>query len=195
MNNKNQTHNIESVNSNLRKYIPCLQRKSKCFSRSLELLKVIFTVFVHVYNKFSSIKSLFNKLYIKNIKRHSFIVLFTFFGYQICSNALMKYCGNNVKMLKNAFFYSSIIPMIIYISWTFVVLSVIYNNDINFYNIIINGKVDVGNLINKLSNILPLSHLNLIIWMISILAIFTSIIGVGLSLKDSYINIFKEKKI
>ena len=195
MNNKNQTHNIESVNSDFRKYIPCLQRKSKCFSRSLELLKVIFTVFVHVYNKFSSIKSLFNKLYIKNIKRHFFIVLFTSFGYQICSNALMKYCGNNVKMLKNAFFYSSIIPMIIYISWTFVVLSVIYNNDINFYNIIINGKVDVGNLIDKLSNILSLSHLNLIIWMISILAIFTSIIGVGLSLKDSYFNIFKEKNI
>ena len=52
-NNKSQTHNIESVNSDFRKYIPCLQRKSKCFSRSLELLKVIFTVFVHVYNKFS----------------------------------------------------------------------------------------------------------------------------------------------
>ena len=85
--------------------------------------------------------------------------------------------------------------MIIYISWTFVVLSVIYNNDINFYNIIINGKVDVGNLIDKLSNILSLSHLNLIIWMISILVIFTSIIGVGLSLKDSYNNVLKRKNV
>ena len=34
-NNKSQTHNIESVNSDFRKYIPCLQKKSKCFSRSL----------------------------------------------------------------------------------------------------------------------------------------------------------------
>ena len=85
--------------------------------------------------------------------------------------------------------------MIIYMSWTFVVLSVIYNNDINFYNIIINGKVDVGNLIDKLSNILSLSHLNLIIWMISILVIFTSIIGVGLSLKDSYNNVLKRKNV
>ena len=68
-NNKSQTHNIESVNSDFRKYIPCLQRKSKYFSRSLELLKVIFTVFVHVYNKFSSIKRKFsnnNKVYLIN---------------------------------------------------------------------------------------------------------------------------------
>ena len=66
---KGQTHNIESVNSDFRKYIPCLQRKSKCFSRSLELLKVIFTVFVHAYNKFSSIKRKFsnnNKVYLIN---------------------------------------------------------------------------------------------------------------------------------
>ena len=107
----------------------------------------------------------------------------------------MKYCGNNVKMLKNAFFYSSIIPMIIYISWTFVVLSVIYNNDINFYNIIINGKVDAGILIDKLSKILSFNNLNFIIWLISILAIFTSIIGVGLSLKDSYNNVLKRKNV
>ena len=107
----------------------------------------------------------------------------------------MKYCGNNVKMLKNAFFYSSIIPMIIYISWTFVVLSVIYNNDINFYNIIINGKVDAGILVDKLSKILSFNNLNFIIWLISILAIFTSIIGVGLSLKDSYNNVLKRKNV
>ena len=37
LNNKSQTHNIESVNSDFRKYIPFLQRKSKCFYRSLKI--------------------------------------------------------------------------------------------------------------------------------------------------------------
>ena len=98
-------------------------------------------------------------------------------------------------MLKNAFFYGSIIPLFLYISWTFVILSVIYNNDINFYNLIIDGNIDAGILVDKLSKILSFNNLNFIIWLISILAIFTSIIGVGLSLKDSYFNILKEKNI
>ena len=39
LNNKSQTYNIgvKDVNSDFRKYIPFLQRKSKCFSRSLEM--------------------------------------------------------------------------------------------------------------------------------------------------------------
>ena len=122
-------------------------------------------------------------------------VVFTSFGYQVVFHTLRDYCGNDVKMLKNAFFYGSIIPLFLYISWTFVVLSVIYNNDINFYNLIIDGNIDAGILVDKLSKILSFNNLNFIIWLISILAIFTSIIGVGLSLKDSYINIFKEKNI
>ena len=39
LNNKSQTYNIgvKCVNSDFRKYIPFLQRKSKYFSRSLEM--------------------------------------------------------------------------------------------------------------------------------------------------------------
>ena len=81
-------------------------------------------------------------------------VVFTSFGYQVVFHTLRDYCGNDVKMLKNAFFYGSIIPLFLYISWTFVVLSVIYNNDINFYNLIIDGNIDAGILVDKLSKIL-----------------------------------------
>jgi len=137
---------------------------------------------------------LVNKYDLKSIASIIFVVS-TSFGYQVVFHTLRDYCGNDVKMLKNAFFYGSIIPLFLYISWTFVVLSVIYNNDINFYNLIIDGNIDAGILVDKLSKILSFNNLNFIIWLISILAIFTSIIGVGLGLKDSYINIFKEKKI
>ena len=96
-------------------------------------------------------------------------VVFTSFGYQVVFHTLRDYCGNDVKMLKNAFFYGSIIPLFLYISWTFVVLSVIYNSDINFYNLIIAESIDADNLIDKLSNILSFNNLNFIIWLISIL--------------------------
>ena len=71
LNNKSQTYNIESVNSDFRKYIPFLQRKSKCFSRSLETFKAVFKVFRYIYNKFSSIKRKFSNL--KNIYLINFI--------------------------------------------------------------------------------------------------------------------------
>ena len=32
-------------------------------------------------------------------------VVFTSFGYQVVFHTLRDYCGNDVKMLKNAFFY------------------------------------------------------------------------------------------
>jgi IS1 family transposase len=35
---KSDTHNVESVNADLRHYIPVLARKSRCFPRKLETL-------------------------------------------------------------------------------------------------------------------------------------------------------------
>ena len=71
LNNKSQTHNIESVNSDFRKYIPFLQRKSKCFPRSLEIFNAVFKVFCYSYKKFSEIKRTFSNL--KNIYLINFI--------------------------------------------------------------------------------------------------------------------------
>ena len=158
------------------------------------LIFLFFLIFLLFFNVNYKNLPLHNDYEFKDIANIIFVV-FTSFGYQVVFHTLRDYCGNDVKMLKNAFFYGSIIPLFLYISWTFVVLSVIYNNDINFYNLIIDGNIDAGILVDKLSKILSFNKLNFIIWLISFLAIFTSIIGVGLSLKDSYINIFKEKNI
>ena len=73
LNNKSQTHNIgvKGVNSDFRKYIQFLQRKSKCFLRSLETFKAVFKVFCYIYNKFPSFKRKFSNL--KNIYLINFI--------------------------------------------------------------------------------------------------------------------------
>ena len=58
---KSETYTVESVNSDLRKYIPFLQRKSKCFLRSIKTAKTILTIFMIAYNKFGDKKLAFPK--------------------------------------------------------------------------------------------------------------------------------------
>lgn len=59
---KSQTYTVEGVNSDLRKYIPFLQRKSKCFLRSIETGKAVLRIFVHAYNRFCQQKLKYPKL-------------------------------------------------------------------------------------------------------------------------------------
>ncbi len=50
--NKSDTFTVEGVNADLRHYIPLLARRSRCFSRSLDTLKAVLSVFVEAYNRF-----------------------------------------------------------------------------------------------------------------------------------------------
>lgn len=58
---KSDTHNVESINSDLRTYIPGLKRKSKCFYRIDETLKAVLAVFIDAYNKFGEKKLKYRK--------------------------------------------------------------------------------------------------------------------------------------
>ena len=49
---KSKTYTVESVNADLRHYIPILARRSRCFPRSLETLKAVVSVYVDAYNRF-----------------------------------------------------------------------------------------------------------------------------------------------
>jgi len=54
--NKNDTHTVESVNADLRHYIPVLARRSRCFCRKIETLDAVISVFIEAYNKFGEAK-------------------------------------------------------------------------------------------------------------------------------------------
>ena len=58
--NKNDTTTVESVNADLRHYIPILARRSRCFARSIETLRAVVEVFVAAYNRFGSAKHHFH---------------------------------------------------------------------------------------------------------------------------------------
>lgn len=59
---KSDTHTVESVNADLRHYIPVLARRSRCFARRLETLQAVVAVFVDAYNQFGSAKHRYRKI-------------------------------------------------------------------------------------------------------------------------------------
>jgi IS1 family transposase len=59
--NKSDTFTVESINADLRHYIPVLARRSRCFARTLDTLLTVVTVFVEAYNKFGQAKMLFRQ--------------------------------------------------------------------------------------------------------------------------------------
>ncbi len=58
---KSDTHNVESINADLREYIRGLNRRCRCFFRSLETLNAVLFVFAEVYNKFGEAKWKYRK--------------------------------------------------------------------------------------------------------------------------------------
>ena len=111
--------------------------------------------------------------------------IFTSFGFQIIFHTLTNYCHKDVKVLKKAFLWGSLIPAIVYIVWTSSILSVVHHKNPDFYQQMLLGKADVGDLIRELSNIAKWQSVQLLVWWISLLAIVTSVLGVGVGLCDS----------
>ena len=73
--NKNDTFTIESVNADLRHYIPILRRRSRCFPRKLETLQAVLEVFADAYNAFGVAKMKFRRNRDPNSRELPFSVL------------------------------------------------------------------------------------------------------------------------
>ncbi len=122
-------------------------------------------------------------------------VVFTSFGFQVIFHTLTNYCNQNVKLLKSAFFWGSLIPAIIYIVWTCSVISVIFHENPDFYAQMINGKIEIGDLVIELTRIAKWPAIQVLVWWISLLAIITSLLGVGIGLFQSINTTFKNKML
>ncbi|MBS0654979.1 MAG: amino acid permease, partial [Verrucomicrobia bacterium] len=112
-------------------------------------------------------------------------VVFTSFGFQVIFHTLTNYCGKDPKVLKSAFFWGSLIPAVVYILWTCSTLSAVHHDSPAFYSQMIEGKAEVGELIQVLSGITQWESLQVLVWAISLLAIATSVLGVGAGLCES----------
>ncbi|MDR2459032.1 MAG: hypothetical protein LBD43_02990 [Holosporales bacterium] len=111
-------------------------------------------------------------------------VIFTSFGFQGSLHTLTKFVGNDKEMVKKACLFGSIIPACVYCLWVICVLVIIFNSDPQSYSKMLVQPIEVSELIRILSHITNIRGIQHISWIVSFLAITTSIVGVGLALKD-----------
>lgn len=114
-------------------------------------------------------------------------IVFTSFGLQGSIHSMTKFCQNDRDLIKNACFWGSLIPAIVYIVWTLAVLLIVANMDAAFFQTMLNDtSVDVGELVAVLSKAADSTHIQVIVWFVSLFALLTSILGVGLALLDIF---------
>ncbi len=126
-------------------------------------------------------------------------LIFTSFGFQVIFHTLTDYCNKDSKVLNRVFFFGSLIPALVYIIWNCSVLGAIYENAPDFYLKMSTQKIEVGELVKHLTLIAKVEVVQILIWWIAILAIITSVIGIGLGLtstiKSQLTNIISNKLI
>lgn len=165
------------------RYIDVLNRiffSSKCIVMALVILGLGQTIHYHDLPMLSD--------HINHLSAWRVVipVIFTAFGFQVIFHSMSDYCHHNPVMLKRAFFWGSLIPAVIYILWTTCVLAILYHSRPAFYQDVVAGKVEIGHIINMLSQIHRGQSIQLLFWLISCLSVVTSIIGVGLGLTDAW---------
>lgn len=108
-------------------------------------------------------------------------------------HSLTRFVNNDKKLIKRACLYGSLIPAIVYISWVTCVILVIFGNDIEFFKKMQKNNVELSELILCLTNISNCTYIKIISWIISILALFTSIIGVCVAIFDEWSTVMDRK--
>lgn len=117
-------------------------------------------------------------------------VLLTSFGFHVIFHTLARHLNKDKVLLKKAFFWGTFIPACVYIIWTLGILLFIAQKSPNFYHGLVFQGVSVGDLVGELGILLPNAHL--LIWMISLFAILTSLLGVGIALNEQLLEKFSK---
>lgn len=112
-------------------------------------------------------------------------IIFTSFGVQnICSN-IYEHLNKNRKQIQRAFLIGILIPALVYIAWTSSVFENIISQDVSFFEKLQNHQVSVGELIKFLCDSSNNVYMEKFFKILSLFAISTSAIGIGLGLKKS----------
>lgn len=119
-------------------------------------------------------------------------VLFTSFGFHVIFHTLYNYLDGDKVLLKKAFQWGSLIPVVVYMTWTGATLCYIAHTDLQFYQALITASISVGELTSKLGEMMQTTYTQFIIWTITLFAIFTSLLGVSIALMDQVQDLIKK---
>jgi tyrosine-specific transport protein len=112
-------------------------------------------------------------------------IVFTSFGFQVIFHTLVNYTSGDVRMLKKAFFWGSLLPAILYIAWTSIICGVLYIHVPVLFKKMLFESVEVGEILQALCNISGSTFMHHLTWAIGFFAVLTSTIGVSLGLIDA----------
>ena len=121
-------------------------------------------------------------------------IVFTSFGFQGSLHSLTKFVNNDRKIIKKACLFGSVIPAIVYIIWICSTILIVYTGNPVLFVQMVEGNVEISEMVMCISHISEIPHLKMMFWFISLLAISTSIIGVGIAVFDEW-NIKRGKAI
>ncbi|MDR0625367.1 MAG: hypothetical protein LBF72_02890 [Holosporales bacterium] len=110
--------------------------------------------------------------------------LFTSFGFQGSLHSVTKFCNNDPKLIKTACFWGSLMPAILYAGWVIGVIALIFGTHPDLFARMAAKGIDVNELVQALCSISDARMVKAVVFVISVLAIVTSLIGVGLALVD-----------
>ncbi|MDR1907819.1 MAG: hypothetical protein LBQ43_03055 [Holosporales bacterium] len=110
--------------------------------------------------------------------------LFTSFGFQGSLHSITKFCNNDKKMIKTACLWGSFLPAAVYIAWIVGVMTMIHNSQPELFAQMTTQGIGISELIHALCSVSNATIVKSAVFIISVLAIGTSIIGVGLALVD-----------
>ncbi|MDR0744711.1 MAG: hypothetical protein LBE97_02025 [Holosporales bacterium] len=111
-------------------------------------------------------------------------IIFTSFGFQGSLHTLTKFANNEKEIIRKACLFGSIIPAVVYCLWVTCVLAIIYNSTPDSFSKMLIQPIEVSELIHILDETTEIKIIQPVVWIVSFLAIMTSVVGVGLAFKE-----------
>ncbi len=109
-------------------------------------------------------------------------LVFTSFGFNAVIEPITTLLDRKPKLIKKAFFWGSLIPLGVYLVWTLGILYVMHGSRPDVYTMMVQGGADLGLLVQALSEMSDYGLVQILMWSMSLLSIFTSALGIGISL-------------
>ncbi|WP_121966020.1 aromatic amino acid transport family protein [Myroides sp. N17-2] len=117
-------------------------------------------------------------------------VIFTSFGFHIVVPSMVKYLNGDIKLLKKAFIYGSLLPLVVYLIWQ---LSILGSIEPETFFAIIKETKGLEAVIVAVNGVSDSKWMNIPLNIFFSAAILTSFLGVALALFD-YVKDLSKKK-
>ena len=165
-----------------------LYLKSEAFSKLNSVLVVILliVIMISLIKIHTSQKVIFPQAVLSKSEFFAFLpIIFTSFGVQNICPYIHHYLKKDRKKINLSFLIGIIIPAIVYIVWIYFVFENILSRDIIFFERLQNHQVSAGELVKFLCESSNSALIDVVLKILSLFAMITSAIGIGLGLVKS----------